>query len=101
MKKPSQAPKGVSVGSKVSNSNLFDVLNSVENDMDLGTNGENSNSVDYLSDYVSEDEVASVDNDLARFMALEKIMAKEKGLVLDVKGFNLVTSNAKETSKNT
>ncbi|GKA53549.1 hypothetical protein Tco_0746864 [Tanacetum coccineum] len=28
---------------KVSNSNLFDVLNSVENDVDLGTNGETSN----------------------------------------------------------
>nr|GEU88905.1 hypothetical protein [Tanacetum cinerariifolium] len=79
MKKPSQAPRGVSVGPKVgfklvkkvfrqvskknnvntsgnkkkdadaeptikvSNSNLFDVLNSVENDVDLGTNGRTSN----------------------------------------------------------
>ncbi|GJS68983.1 hypothetical protein Tco_0701824 [Tanacetum coccineum] len=47
MKKPSQAPKGFSIGPKkdaeptikVSNSNPFDVLNSVENDVDLGTNG--------------------------------------------------------------
>ncbi|GJW13120.1 reverse transcriptase domain-containing protein [Tanacetum coccineum] len=77
LEKPSQAPRGVSVGPKVgfkpakqvyrpvsknpttntsgnkkkdveptkevSNSNLFDVLNSVENDVDLGTNGGTSN----------------------------------------------------------
>ncbi|GKD66182.1 hypothetical protein Tco_1308290 [Tanacetum coccineum] len=77
MKKPSQTPRGVSVGPKVgfkqvkqvyqqvarknqvntngnkkkdveptievSNSNLFDVLNSVENDVDLGTNGGSPN----------------------------------------------------------
>nr|GEV96759.1 hypothetical protein [Tanacetum cinerariifolium] len=110
---------------EVSNSNLFDVLNSVENDVDLGTNGgtlnlvskesntsgssfwnvENSSmsttpivekiriieklimdgkatlvdneevpvkKVDYLNDYDSKDEVLSVDNDMARSMALEK-----------------------------
>ncbi|GJZ49981.1 hypothetical protein Tco_0604171 [Tanacetum coccineum] len=158
MKKPSQAPKGFPVGSKVrfkpakeyklvpkkptantsgnkkhdveptkqvSNSNPFDVLNSVENDVDLSTNGGTSNlvskesnssgssfwnvesstmsttpivekirnikklimdgkatlvddegvpvkKVDYLSDYDSKDEVALVDNDMARSMALEK-----------------------------
>ncbi|GJZ31147.1 hypothetical protein Tco_0576194, partial [Tanacetum coccineum] len=51
MKKPSQTHRGVPVGPKmgfqpakqVSNSNLFDVLNSVENDVDLGTNGGTSN----------------------------------------------------------
>nr|GEZ70333.1 hypothetical protein [Tanacetum cinerariifolium] len=47
-KKPSQAP-GVVIRKKmwslqeVSNSNAFDVLNSVENDVVLGTNGETSN----------------------------------------------------------
>ncbi|GKF93336.1 hypothetical protein Tco_0280055, partial [Tanacetum coccineum] len=51
MKKPSQATRGVSVSPKkdvkptteVSNSKPFDVLNSVENDVDLGTNGGTSN----------------------------------------------------------
>ncbi|GKE58950.1 retrovirus-related pol polyprotein from transposon TNT 1-94 [Tanacetum coccineum] len=51
MKKPSQTHRGVPVGHKtdakptieVSNSNPFDVLNSVENDVDLGTNGGTSN----------------------------------------------------------
>ncbi|GJV90430.1 hypothetical protein Tco_1538243 [Tanacetum coccineum] len=111
---------------KVSNSNPFDVLNSVENDLDLGTNGGTLNSaskepnssgslfwnvescsmsttpivkkirkiknlirdervnlvddegvpvkkVEYSSDYDCEDEVASVDNDMARSMASEKV----------------------------
>ncbi|GJX62475.1 reverse transcriptase domain-containing protein [Tanacetum coccineum] len=52
MKKPSQATRGILVGPKmkdpeptieVSNSNPFDVLNSVENDVYLGTNGGTSN----------------------------------------------------------
>ncbi|GKD28369.1 putative reverse transcriptase domain-containing protein, partial [Tanacetum coccineum] len=103
LKKPSQAPRGVPVGSKndvepttkVSNSNLFNVLNSVENDMDLGTNGGTSNlfekliidgkvifvddegkpvkNVDYPIDQDSEDETASVDNDVARSMASENV----------------------------
>ncbi|GJV11564.1 hypothetical protein Tco_1353105 [Tanacetum coccineum] len=159
MKKPSQTPRGVSVGPKagfklikqvyrqvskknnvntsgnkkkdveptikVSNSNPFDVLNSVENDVDLGTNGETSNlaskkanssrsslwNVESSStnstpiiekikkierliidekvtlvydegkpltrvvssgDHDSEDEVASVDNDMANFLPLKK-----------------------------
>ncbi|GJY63266.1 retrotransposon protein, putative, ty1-copia subclass [Tanacetum coccineum] len=111
---------------KVSNSNPFDVLNSVENDVDLGTNGGSTNlfskepissgssfwnvessststtlivdkigkfekliidgkvilvddkgepvrKVDYSRDHDSEDEVASVDNDMARFMASKKV----------------------------
>ncbi|GJZ80870.1 hypothetical protein Tco_0645864 [Tanacetum coccineum] len=79
----------------VSNSNTFDVLISGENDVDLGTNGGTSNlkvekliidgkvtlvddegepmrKVDYPGDHDSEDEVASVDNDMARSMASEK-----------------------------
>ncbi|GJX31318.1 hypothetical protein Tco_0241173, partial [Tanacetum coccineum] len=129
LKKPSQAPRGVLVSSKVgfkpvkqayrpvstqpttntsrnkkndveptkkvSNSNLFDVLNSVKNDLDLGTNRGTSNlfekliingkvtlvddegklvkKVDYSVDHDSKDEVASVDNDMARFMASKKV----------------------------
>ncbi|GKE70000.1 RNA-directed DNA polymerase, eukaryota [Tanacetum coccineum] len=84
---------------EVSNSNPFDVLNSVENDVDLGTNGGTSNlaskkanssgsssrnvtlvddegkpltKVDSSGDHDSEDEVASVDNDMANFLASKK-----------------------------
>ncbi|GKE18079.1 hypothetical protein Tco_1425656, partial [Tanacetum coccineum] len=75
----------------VSNPNLFDVLNSVENDVDLGTNRGTSNlaskkrpilvdphsgmwdlvvlgkpleNIDYLGDHDSEDEVEQVDYDI-------------------------------------
>ncbi|GKF87152.1 hypothetical protein Tco_0258029, partial [Tanacetum coccineum] len=80
---------------KVSNSNPFDVLNSVGNDVELGTNrglqiwkfedlfsngkailvdndGNPLKKVELPGDYDSEDEVASVDNDMARSLALEK-----------------------------
>ncbi|GJS43860.1 hypothetical protein Tco_0812807 [Tanacetum coccineum] len=81
---------------EVSNSNPFDVLNSVENDVDLGTNGGTSNlakrliidgkvilvddegkpltKVDSLGDHDSENEVASVDNDMANFLASKKVV---------------------------
>ncbi|GJS94078.1 zinc finger, CCHC-type containing protein, partial [Tanacetum coccineum] len=139
LKKPSQASRGVppiantsgnkkndvEPTKKVSNSNPFDVLNSVENDVDLGTNGGTLNlvskepnssgssfwsvessststtpivdkigkyekliidgkvtlvdnedepvkKVDNSVDHDSEDEVASVDNDMAHSMASEK-----------------------------
>ncbi|GKB64624.1 hypothetical protein Tco_0920810 [Tanacetum coccineum] len=126
MKKPSQAPRAVLVGPKkdveptieVSNSNPFDVLNSVKNDVDLGTNDGTSNlaskkanssrssfwyveysstgttpivekierliidgkvtfvddegkpltKVDSSNNHDSEDEVASVDNEMANFL---------------------------------
>ncbi|GJY71356.1 RNA-directed DNA polymerase, eukaryota, reverse transcriptase zinc-binding domain protein [Tanacetum coccineum] len=117
---------GVEPTNEVSNSNPFEVLNSVDNDVELGTNegttnlvnnGANSSGssfmnvknsstsntpiidkirkfedllisgqailvneadnslkkVECLGDYDSEDEVASVDNDVARFMALERV----------------------------
>ncbi|GJT99192.1 hypothetical protein Tco_1094710 [Tanacetum coccineum] len=117
---------GVEPTKKVSNSNPFDMFNSVENDVDLGTNegtlnlvskepnssgsssrnvksssictipivdkiwkfkkliidgkvtlvddkGEPVKKVDYPGDHDSEDEVASVDNDMARSMASEKV----------------------------
>ncbi|GKA55834.1 reverse transcriptase domain, reverse transcriptase zinc-binding domain protein [Tanacetum coccineum] len=98
MKKPSQATRGVPVSPKkdtepiieVSNSNPFDVLDSVENDVDLGTNGGTSNlarkvtfvddegkplaKVDSSGDHESENEVALVDNKMAIFLASKKNM---------------------------
>ncbi|GJT12642.1 reverse transcriptase domain-containing protein [Tanacetum coccineum] len=85
---------------EVSNSNPFDVLNLVENDGDLGTNGGISNlaskkakssgssfwnvtlvddegkhlaNVDSSGDHDSEDEVASVDNEITNFLASKKV----------------------------
>ncbi|GJS07945.1 hypothetical protein Tco_0364741 [Tanacetum coccineum] len=126
LKKPSETPRGVPKNVKptkeVSKSNPFDVLNSVENDVDLGTNrgasnlasqeanssgssfwnvsssspittpivekidkierliidgkvtfvndeGKTLENVYYSRDYDSEDEVASVDNEIASFFA--------------------------------
>ncbi|GJW96508.1 zinc finger, CCHC-type containing protein [Tanacetum coccineum] len=90
--------KGVVPTIEVSNSNPFEVLNSVDNDVELGTNGgttslvnneatssgssfmnvDNSTrnplkKVEYPDDYDSEDEVASVNNDMASSMALEMV----------------------------
>ncbi|GKE41922.1 retrotransposon protein, putative, ty1-copia subclass, partial [Tanacetum coccineum] len=53
--------KGVVPTIKVSNSNLFEVLNSIDND------------VEYMDDYDSEDEVVSVNNNMARSMASERV----------------------------
>ncbi|GJX87760.1 hypothetical protein Tco_0339774 [Tanacetum coccineum] len=80
---------------EVSNSNPFDVLNSVKNDVDLGTNGGTSNlasnkpnfggslswnveasstnTTPIVDKIDNEDEVESVDNDMARFMASERV----------------------------
>ncbi|GJV56940.1 reverse transcriptase domain-containing protein, partial [Tanacetum coccineum] len=91
---------------EVSNSNLFDVLNSVENDVDLGTNGglqiwllkrpilvdsrsemwnlievtlvddegKPLTKINSSGDHDSEDEVASVDNDMTNFLASKKVV---------------------------
>ncbi|GKF89883.1 nucleotide-diphospho-sugar transferase, partial [Tanacetum coccineum] len=45
MKKPSQTSRGVEPTIEVSNSNPFDVLNSVDNDVEFGTNDRNTNLV--------------------------------------------------------
>ncbi|GKD72222.1 hypothetical protein Tco_1330504, partial [Tanacetum coccineum] len=87
---------------EVSNSNPFDVLNLVENDGDLGTNvlvlplllkkfdkierllvdgkvtlmddeGKPLANVDSSGDHDSEDEVASVDNEITNFLASKKV----------------------------
>ncbi|GJU48120.1 retrotransposon protein, putative, ty1-copia subclass [Tanacetum coccineum] len=113
LKKPSQASKGVpptanTSGNKkkaveltkeVSNSNLFDVLNLVDNDEELGTNEGTSNLasnranssgspsrmlklvVDYPGDHDSEDEVEFVDNDITRSMALEMVGFRTQSLL--------------------
>nr|GEV55260.1 hypothetical protein [Tanacetum cinerariifolium] len=53
---------------EVSNSNPFDLLNSVENDGELG-------------DHDSEDEVESIDNDMARSMASKRVGFGTKNLL--------------------
>ncbi|GJY00908.1 zinc finger, CCHC-type containing protein [Tanacetum coccineum] len=85
---------------KVSISNPFDVLNLVDNDKELGTNGGTTNlvnnkatsngssfmnvdnsstagnplkKVECLGDYDSENEVALINNDMARFMASKRV----------------------------
>ncbi|GJR97523.1 retrotransposon protein, putative, ty1-copia subclass [Tanacetum coccineum] len=127
-KKPSSSnkKKGVVPTIEVSNSNPFEVLNSVDNDAELGTNGGTTNlvnneatssgssfmnidnssigttpiidkngkfeelltrgkatlvdkagnplkKVEFPDDYDSEDEVASVDNDMTHFMASKRV----------------------------
>ncbi|GKA22281.1 reverse transcriptase domain-containing protein [Tanacetum coccineum] len=66
---------------EVSNSNPFDVLNLVENIINFGTNGKATliddegkllAKVDSLDDHDSEDEVASVENDMTNFLASNK-----------------------------
>ncbi|GJT76566.1 hypothetical protein Tco_1043291 [Tanacetum coccineum] len=62
--------KNVVPNKEVSKSNSFDVLNLVENDAALGTNGENLwKKVDSSGDYDSDDEVALDDNEMASFLA--------------------------------
>ncbi|GJW78358.1 ribonuclease H-like domain-containing protein, partial [Tanacetum coccineum] len=81
--------KGVGLTIEVSNSNPFEVLNSVDDDVEFGTNAnlenneattsgssfmnvDNSNT-ELSGDYESEDEVESVDNYMARSMASERV----------------------------
>ncbi|GJS73059.1 zinc finger, CCHC-type containing protein [Tanacetum coccineum] len=126
LKKPSQTSRGMVPSIKVSNSNPFEVLNLVDNDVKLGIDGGTTNlvnneatssgsffmninnsstrttpiidkirkfkelltsgkatlvdeagiplkKVEFLDDYDSEDEVALVDNDMARSIALERV----------------------------
>ncbi|GJT27198.1 retrotransposon protein, putative, ty1-copia subclass [Tanacetum coccineum] len=83
--------KGVAHTNEVSNSNPFDVLKLVDNDVEFSTNGGDTNLVNNGAnstilmdeagnplkkvkcpgDYDIEDEVASVDNDMARSLASE------------------------------
>ncbi|GKB99487.1 RNA-directed DNA polymerase, eukaryota, reverse transcriptase zinc-binding domain protein [Tanacetum coccineum] len=130
----SNKKKGVNSTSKVSDSNLFEVLNSVDNDVEMGTNRGTSNldkigvnssgssfwnvknsststtpimdkigkfedliidgkatlvdeagnpmkKVEYLGDNDSEDEVSSVDNDVARSLAFERTVFGTQSLL--------------------
>nr|GEY60866.1 hypothetical protein [Tanacetum cinerariifolium] len=88
--------KGVEPTIEVSNSNPFDVLNSVDNDVEFGTNGRTTNLVNNRATssgssfmhvdnnssagnplkrvrFLGEYEVVSVDNDKARFMTSERV----------------------------
>ncbi|GKE36464.1 probable leucine-rich repeat receptor-like protein kinase [Tanacetum coccineum] len=87
--------KGVEPTIKVSNSNPFDVLNSVDNDVELGTNGGTTNlfedlltsgqanlvdkagnplkKVEFRGEYDSKDEVALIDKDMARSMESKRV----------------------------
>ncbi|GKF72288.1 hypothetical protein Tco_0208402, partial [Tanacetum coccineum] len=115
MKKPSQAPRGFPVGSKVgfkpakeyspvskkptantsgnkkhdveptkhvSNSNPFDVLNSVENDVDFGTNGGTSNLVSKESNYIGSSFWNVESSSMSTNPIVEKIRNIEK-LIID------------------
>nr|GEU69950.1 hypothetical protein [Tanacetum cinerariifolium] len=96
-KKPTASPNGNKQGvahtNVVSNLYPFDVLNSVDNDVEFGTNGWTINlvnngatssilmdevgnplkKVEFLSDCDSEDKVASVGNDMAHSLASERV----------------------------
>nr|GEZ63545.1 hypothetical protein [Tanacetum cinerariifolium] len=67
--------KNVEPTKEVSKSNPFEVLTLVENDVDLGkvtlvdNDGKPLEKVASSCDYNSEDEVKSVDNDMAKFLA--------------------------------
>ncbi|GJW37765.1 retrotransposon protein, putative, ty1-copia subclass [Tanacetum coccineum] len=69
--------KGVEHTIEVSNSNPFEVLNSVDNDVKLAIlmdeAGNPLKKVEFSGDYDSEYEVASVDNDMARSLASERV----------------------------
>nr|GEW37349.1 hypothetical protein [Tanacetum cinerariifolium] len=82
---------------EVSNSNPFYVLNSVDNDVELGTNrgtinlvdneanssGSSFMNVELPGDYDSEDEVASVYNDMARSLDSERDVSQEIQAICD------------------
>ncbi|GJS84316.1 hypothetical protein Tco_0750857 [Tanacetum coccineum] len=69
--------KGVEAAKEVSNSYMFDVLNSVVNVKELGTlvnhDGKPLKRVEYPGDLDSDDEVYSVHNDMAHDMATETV----------------------------
>ncbi|GJR51419.1 hypothetical protein Tco_1401940 [Tanacetum coccineum] len=92
-KKPSQAQKGIRGNKKksvdstnmVSDLNPFDVLNSIDNDVEMAIlvdeAGNPLKKVEYPGDHDSEDEVASVDNDMIHSLASEKTGFGTKSLL--------------------
>ncbi|GJR87365.1 zinc finger, CCHC-type containing protein [Tanacetum coccineum] len=86
-KKPTSSPsgnkkKGVVPTIEVSNSNPFEVLNSVDNDVELEA-GNPLKKVEFTDDYDSEDEVASVDNDTTHSMVSERDLPQELQAICD------------------
>ncbi|GKC28594.1 hypothetical protein Tco_1035888, partial [Tanacetum coccineum] len=93
--------KGVEPTKEVSNSNPFDVINSIVNDEELGglqiwllekliieekvtlvdDDGKPLKKVDYPKDHDSDDEVWSVDNDMTRSTATETVGFGTKSLL--------------------
>nr|GEW36119.1 hypothetical protein [Tanacetum cinerariifolium] len=78
----SNKKKDVESRKEVSNLNPFDVLNSVENDVDLvideeitlvDDEGKPMKKVDYSGDHDSEDEVEPVDNEMVSFRASKRV----------------------------
>ncbi|GKB37698.1 zinc finger, CCHC-type containing protein [Tanacetum coccineum] len=63
--------KGVEPNIEVSNLNPVDVLNSVDNDVEF--DGNPLKKVEFPGEYDSEDEVALVNNDMARSMASKRV----------------------------
>nr|GEW85374.1 hypothetical protein [Tanacetum cinerariifolium] len=76
--------KDVEPTKDVSNSNPFDVLNSVENDVDLDDEGKLLEKIDSSGDHDSEDEIESIDNEIENFLALEKVGHEDSKPILSV-----------------
>ncbi|GJS66422.1 hypothetical protein Tco_0680986 [Tanacetum coccineum] len=85
--------KSVEPTVEVSNSNPFDVLNLVDNAVEFSTNGfedlltsgqailVDKVGFGFLGEYDSKDEVALVDNDMARSMAYERVGSGTQSLL--------------------
>nr|GEU91269.1 hypothetical protein [Tanacetum cinerariifolium] len=74
LKKPSQAPRGVSVGHKIEKLIIDGKITLVDDE------GKPRDKVDYPGDHDSGDEVESVDNEMTSFLASEKLVMATKFL---------------------
>ncbi|GJS02582.1 hypothetical protein Tco_0319090 [Tanacetum coccineum] len=92
LKKPSQAPRGILVGLKVgfkpakecrpvSKKPTTNTSSNKRKVTLVNDDGKPLKKVDYTGDHDSEDEVYSVDNDMARSMALEMVAFGTKSLL--------------------
>nr|GEW96020.1 hypothetical protein [Tanacetum cinerariifolium] len=79
VKKPSQVPRGVSVGQSLSTTPIVKKTDKIEKLIIDGQvtlvddEGKPVEKVDYLGDHDSEDDVAFTDNDMTNFLASEKV----------------------------
>ncbi|GKE51710.1 zinc finger, CCHC-type containing protein, partial [Tanacetum coccineum] len=92
MKKPSQTSRGVVPTIEVSNSNPFEVLNSVDNDMELGINGGTTNLINNEATS-SGSSFLNVDNSSTRttpiidkIEKLEELLTSGKATLVDEAG---------------